>query len=215
MAPAHLILSKTATSRWSCSSWVRPYTSRSSIKQTTPSSPAMTSDICFWKYSGAEVIPNGSLLKQNLPNGVMNVVRMADSSESRICQNPELASSFEKTLAPVSWAKICSTEGRMRRSLWTHSFSFVRSTQIRTFPFGFGTTTIPAHQSVGLSTLVMTPNCSMRCNSACTLGSNGSATLLGVERANGLASCLCLMWYSPFSVPRPLKSSGYLAMRFS
>ena len=41
-------------------------------------------------------MPNGNLLKQNLPNGVMKVVRRADSFARGICQNPELASIFEK-----------------------------------------------------------------------------------------------------------------------
>ena len=48
----------------------------------------------FWKCSGADVMPNGNRLKQNLPNGVMNVVCRADSFASGICENPELASIF-------------------------------------------------------------------------------------------------------------------------
>ena len=41
------------------------------------------------------MIPKGSRLKQNLPYGVINVVRRADSLESFTCQNPTLASSLE------------------------------------------------------------------------------------------------------------------------
>ena len=43
---------------------------------------------------------NGMQVKQKRkrPYEVMNVVSLADSGASSICQNPELASSFEKTL---------------------------------------------------------------------------------------------------------------------
>jgi len=41
-------------------------------------------------------------LKQNLPNGVMEVVSLADSGDKPICQNPELASSLLKMVAPAS-----------------------------------------------------------------------------------------------------------------
>ena len=47
-------------------------------------------------------MPKGNLLKQNLPNGVMNVVSSRDSAESGIYQNPELALRREKILAPDS-----------------------------------------------------------------------------------------------------------------
>ena len=57
---------------------------------------------CFWKCFGALEMPNGSLLKQYHPDGVMKVVRRRDSSERGICQNLLLASSFVKTLAPAS-----------------------------------------------------------------------------------------------------------------
>lgn len=60
-------------------------------------------------------MPNRSLLKQCRPDGVMKVVRRRDSSERGICQNPLLASSFVKTLAPASWVSVLSTLG----SGWT------------------------------------------------------------------------------------------------
>ena len=41
---------------------------------------------------------------------------------------------------------------------------------MRTLPSCFGTTTIPAHQSVGSSTLEMTPSCSIRCSSLFAFG---------------------------------------------
>ena len=45
------------------------------------------------------------------------------------------------------------------------SFSFVRSTPIRMFPFELGTVTIPAHQFVGLSTFLITPSFSILASS--------------------------------------------------
>jgi len=45
------------------------------------------------------VIPNESRLDWIHSNGVMNVVSKADSFSSVICQNPEFASSLEKTFA--------------------------------------------------------------------------------------------------------------------
>ena len=36
-----------------------------------------------------------------LPNGVLNVVKNDDFSSSLICQNPDLASRVEKTVAPA------------------------------------------------------------------------------------------------------------------
>ena len=123
-------------------------------------------------------MPNGRRLKQNLPNGVIKVVRRADSLASGICQNPELASNFVNTLAPANWAKVCSTAGRGCHSLQTLSFRRVRSTHIRTFPSGFGTTTIPEHQSVGSWMHLTTPSLSIRSSSALTFGSIGITTRL-------------------------------------
>ena len=40
--------------------------------------------------------------KQNLPQGVMKVVRRAESLVNSICQKREFASNFEKTVAPPS-----------------------------------------------------------------------------------------------------------------
>ena len=88
----------------------------SSIKHTIPSKPVNTSLILRWKYSGAEVIPNGSRLKAKHPNGVMKVVSFDDSGESCICQNPEFALSLEKYLAPLIYANVCSTDGKSKRS---------------------------------------------------------------------------------------------------
>ena len=69
----------------------------SSIRQTTPSMLVNSSVIHLWKCSGAEVMPNGRRLKQNLSKGVIKVVSRADSLASGICQKPELASNFVNT----------------------------------------------------------------------------------------------------------------------
>ena len=70
-------------------------------------------------------MPKGNRLKQNLPNGVINVVSNADSLASGICQNPELASIFEKIRAPASCARACSTAGREGGALCEHSRSIL------------------------------------------------------------------------------------------
>ena len=67
------------------------------------------------------------------------------------------------------------------------SLNLVKSTHIQKLPFDLGTTTIPAHQSVGCSTLVMTPIFSILSSSCFTLGIKGNAILLGLEIAKGLA----------------------------
>ena len=118
----------------------------------------------------------------NLPKRVIKVVSNAESCESSTCQNPELASSLVKTLAPPICAKVCSTEGNICRSLCTYLFSMVKSTQIQTFPFNFGTTTMPEHHSVGWVTFSITPSCNILCNSVSTLGKSGMATCLGIAK---------------------------------
>ena len=86
----------------------------------------------------------------------MSDVNRADSTDKGICQNPELASRIENTVAPESWASICSMAGNGCLSQHTFSFNLVRSTQICTLLFCFGTTTNPAQHSVGSSIFSMT-----------------------------------------------------------
>ena len=59
-----------------------------SIITWTPSMSPSNSVIQRWKISGAEDIPNGNLLKQNLPNGVIKVVSNWLSLSNRIWWNP-------------------------------------------------------------------------------------------------------------------------------
>ena len=105
----------------------------SSIWQGVPSKPSSIWDIVRWKISEAELIPNGSLLKQKCPNGVTKVGGNFDLSSKGICQNPLLVSSLGKILlSPSSF-----TEGIGCISIWTALLKWVRSTQIRTLPFWF------------------------------------------------------------------------------
>ena len=54
------------------------------MRHTTPSMSWL--DILRWKCPGAEVMPDGNLLKQNFPNGVINIVSRAESFVRGICQ---------------------------------------------------------------------------------------------------------------------------------
>ena len=74
VTPAACMHFNTASSQASCSALVLPNTRTSSIWQTTASRQVRMRDILFWKCSGALEMPNGSLLKQKRPNGVINVV---------------------------------------------------------------------------------------------------------------------------------------------
>ena len=138
--------------RASCLCWSWPWMSMSSMWQMVPSSPLRMCCILRWKCSAALLIPNGSLLKTNRPNGLMKAVSIRESSESVICQNPQLASSLLNTCAPANLARFSSTLGNEWTSLRTLSLRDRKSMQLHTTPDVFGTTTIPAHQGVGSST---------------------------------------------------------------
>ena len=112
VAPDSSIRWRTASNRASCCDLSLPYTNTSSMWHTTPSRPVSILLMRFWKYSGALDTPNGILLKQKRPNGVMNVVSRREAGESGICQNPLLASNLLNTLAPVSCASVSSTLGK-------------------------------------------------------------------------------------------------------
>ena len=159
----------TALNLASCSSDDSPKIMLSSIMRSTPGRSSRTLCFLFWKCSGADVIPNGKRRKQYLPKGVMKVVSSWDVGARGICQNPDLASSFVNTFAPASRPSVWSADGNSCFSLMTLSLSFVRSTHIRTLcvsfscpstvddtTLGLATTTVPAHQSVGVSTRVIT-----------------------------------------------------------
>ena len=166
----------------SCSLNNLPQTRISSIWHRDPSVSSKTCEIHLWKCLIAELIPNGRRLQQSRLNGVMKAVNLDDSGDKPICQSPEFASSLLNTFTLASWASVWSTQGKGWNSLKMFSFSLVRPTQIR----ALGTTTIPAHHSVGSSTLEMLCICSIWASSL-TFERRGTGTLLGVVRANGLA----------------------------
>ena len=141
-------------------------------------------DILFLESS--KHFTEGNRLKQNLPKGVMKVVSKADSYANGTCQKPEFASSFENILASDNCPRVYSTEGISCRSRRTLSFSFVKSTQILTSSF-FRTTTMGAHQSVGSSTLTITPVSSIILSAFFVLSISGKATRLGTLIAKGWA----------------------------
>lgn len=138
----------------------------------------------------------------------MNEVYRADSGDRGICQNPLLASSFLKNLAPARDPNVCSTEGSMYFSHHTSSYRLVRSQQIRTEPSFVGTGTMPEHQSVGSSILEMTPMFYILSSSSFTAASRGMGTCLGVAREKGMASGLSLIVYGCCFIPRPSQSLG-------
>ena len=105
--------------------------------------------IRYWKISGVDVIPNASRLKQNLPNGVINVVNLAISGCRGICQSPLDVSSFEKYRVPASLGAISSKVGRTNLESFTALFNLLRSTQILSLPLLFCTNTMGTQHSVG------------------------------------------------------------------
>ena len=171
-----------------------PLIKMSSILQITPSRPSRMPDIVLWNISGGKLIPNGNLLKQNLPNGVINVVKSFDCSPSETCQYPLFASSLLKTLPCPSFERLSYTDGAGCTSRLTSFLSCVRSTQIRTLPFAFGTQTIPEHHSVGTVTGEKTFCLSIDSISALTFGNMGWGTFLGLYRQTGSASSLIVIW---------------------
>jgi len=169
-----------ALSLLSRSLWSQPITNICIINMAGRSARMLL--IRLWKCLGALEIPKGSLLKQNLPNGVRNIVRSLESGSRGICQKPLFVWSFEKNF-PVSWGKAVSILGRGWTSLKTLSFRNFKSRHILTSPELLGTTTMPAHQGVDVSTFEMTSNFSIRFSSFLTLDLKGIGICLGVNKA--------------------------------
>ena len=115
------------------------------------------------------MIPIGSRLKQNRPTGVINVVKLALSGCRGICQDPLAASSWKKYWAPTNFGAASSKVGNTNLARFKALFSFLRSTQILSFPLLFCTGTMVAHHSFGPVTLSMMPASSIRLSSSFTL----------------------------------------------
>ena len=154
-----------------------PLLRMSSMGQTTLGRPSRVSLMHCWKCSVALNMPNGILLKQNQPKGVMKVVSRWELSEGWFFQNPLLASSLLKIFVATSCVSISSTFGSAWVSRRTCALSGLRFTQMHTVPSCFGTTTIPAHHGVGTCTLKINPKDSILFNSSLTFLRRGRGTL--------------------------------------
>ena len=101
----------------------------------TPSMSPSNSVIACWKVSGAENIPKGSLLKQNLPNGIIKVVSNRPSLSNGSWWNPLAAFNFENVFESFNLGDISSKLGSMKCSLCTAELNFFKPTHILTSPF--------------------------------------------------------------------------------
>ena len=179
-----------------------PYTIMSSIIDSQSSLFSNKSLIRYWKLSGADVFPNASRLKQNLPNGVINVVNLALSGCKGICQSPLDVSSLEKYRVPASLGAISSKVGSTSIESFTALFSLLRSTQILSLPLLFCTDTLGAHHSFGSVTLSIIPVSSIRLSYSSIFGFKGKAVLLTVLMQYGWAfSCSCILTGSHLNKP--------------
>ena len=95
----------------SCSASVLPNIPTSSSMLIVPGHFSRIRSILSWKTSRLRFRPHGSLLKQNRPKGLLNVVKRLYSSSSCTDQYPCLASSLENKPAPVSLWVISSNVG--------------------------------------------------------------------------------------------------------
>ena len=92
-------------------------------KHTACSSPAMISCMVHWKIYGTDLMPRVNLHCR--PNGLINVVSLADSSSSGICQNLLMASNLVKMVDPFSLWRMSSTVSKAYLSHLIAAFSFL------------------------------------------------------------------------------------------
>lgn len=80
----------------------------------SPSATSRSSLYCqyCWKISW-KTFPEWQSVKTVLPQGVKNLVSVADYGYRGTCQNPAVALSFVKTVAPESLARVSLMAGRM------------------------------------------------------------------------------------------------------
>ena len=132
----------------------------------------------LWNISDAGVMPNGMRLHLYLPNGVENVVRLAESSSSCTCQNPDRTSHFVKTLALVMSGRSSSTVGTGCLLRLRAGFKSCGSIHILRAPLVLCTTTRADVRSVGQSTCSIPPSASRRFSSS----RRGSLRAVGMRR---------------------------------
>ena len=121
-APPDWVLSSAASKLMSCSAWVLPKISLSSMWHTTPFDPVRILFILSWKCSGALDILKGGWSPWYSEGRFVKIVaswRFYEGGQqlgwwgSGICQNLLLAStcSLLNTLAPVNWVSVVSNLG--------------------------------------------------------------------------------------------------------
>ena len=86
--------------------------------------------------------------------------------------------------------------------------------KILILPDFLGTTTMPEHHSVGDVTGEITPVSSISFNCLITSVCWGKGTRRGVDKQNGLKSCLILIEYSSPNFPSPWNKDGNLSLYF-
>ena len=124
-----------------------------------------------------------------------------------------LQSNRVKFLAPDSLANRWYVVWRGKFPLFTFSFNFVRSTQILTLSFLFGTKTIGADNSLGFLISMIIPSSCNFCNTNFTISCKGNAILRSVNTAYGLASSFSWILHSEETLLRPVQSSGKLILK--
>ena len=163
--------------------------------------------IVRWYTSGADLMPNGSLLNLYLPNGVAKVQSWEELGVNFSCQNPDFASSFDSTLAPANCAITSTREGSLKRSLLMALFRFRGSRHTLRFPSFLCTTTSPLIHSLGSFTFSITSHFSILSSSTLRLSFNANGTFLhgsttGVTFLSNIIQC------SPGRHPNPSNKSG-------
>ena len=179
---ASLNLCKTSTNRSMCSSTVCENVQQSSIYTITlcQVSPPSTVFISRWKFDDAFISPNGCVLNSNCPSGVMKLVFSLSASSSSCCQNPELASIWEKYLDPANAAKVSSILGIGIASNLVSLLSSLKSMQNLWLPSGLATRTGLAPHGLRLG--LITPSFSIFATSARITSLSFGANRYGCSR---------------------------------
>lgn len=81
-----------------CNAWTR----MSSTEFSSSGMLRRISTIVFWSISEADFAPNGTLIKEYLPQDVVNVKKGWVVGESFSCQKPLFRSNFVKNLEPFT-----------------------------------------------------------------------------------------------------------------
>ena len=154
-------------------------------------------------------MPNGILLKQYRPHGVINVVNSLACLSNFTCQKPAFASSLENILPSDNLDNISLILGNGYISLSTPLLRAVRSTHILIPPLGLGAIVRPEHHSVAISTGSITPLSSIDSISALALSRNPAAIVRGEYKRRGFVPSLSLISNVSGKVPSPSNKHLY------